>query len=98
MRWAALIALPVAACAPAPPTDYFGKPFDSSVPSDVRLWVIDRQGCEHFSGEPTGDDPARDLYLAKEIQRLCPGLEERQQRLLQRNRDRPDLRALILDN
>lgn len=95
MKWIVLAAVAACGCESGPPTDNFGEPFDQSVPSDVRLWVIDRQGCEHFSGEPTGGDPQRDIFLAEEVQRLCPGLEERQLRLKKRYGDRPDVLKLL---
>lgn len=96
MIWA-LLALQLAAQTVDLSTDNFGKPFAPNVPDDVRVFVIDLQGCNHFASEPRGGEPERDRFLAEQVEKLCTGIEERQKQLLARYPDRPDLRALILD-
>ena len=95
MKWAMLMLLATTATVPA--TDFFGDPFASNVPADVRRFVIDRQGCEHFSEEPAGNDvdPKRNRFLEQKVKRLCTGIEQRQQRMLVRYKARPDLHPLI---
>jgi hypothetical protein len=80
----------------APWTDNYNRPGDPSVPQDVRPVVIQRQACEHFSSEPQGDEPERDALLNRMIAETCGDLLQKQKALLERYRDRPELRVWIL--
>ena len=53
MIWA-LLALQLAAETVNSSNDNFGKPFAPNGDDDVRLFVINLQGCNQFAGEPTG--------------------------------------------
>ena len=79
-----------------PWTDYYNRPADSAVPEDVRPIVVQRQACEHFSTEPQGSHPERDAFLNRMIAETCTDLERKQEALLERYRDRPELRVWIL--
>ena len=98
MRWTAVIPIAcAAACAQDLSTDNFGRPFDPWVPSDVRAFVIDAQGCTHFSGESGEGMPERQAYIDKIVRKTCANIEERKRALMERHRS-PQIRELIADS
>jgi len=95
MRWTApVLIVCAAACAKDLAIDNFGHPFEPWVPSDVRNFVIDAQGCMHFSGESGGDLPERQAYVDKMIRKTCPNLDKRKRALLERHQA-PQVRQVI---
>ena len=94
IMWSAIL---LAATAP-PATDNFGEPFPAFVPTDVRLFVIDAQGCTHFSGEPYDDqDKDRKAYIDKMIAQACPNLDQRKAKLEKRYRRSAKIRKVIAE-
>lgn len=64
-----------------------------SLPSDVKSFVDERDGCDHFRGEPWdgGDDPEvkeRREFISQNIKDLCTGTDRRLKEL--RNKYRHD--------
>ncbi|MEM1132249.1 MAG: hypothetical protein AAGH53_04875 [Pseudomonadota bacterium] len=57
-----------------PATDNFGEPFADAIPADVRRFIVRRQGCDHFRGEPPYDEQ-RAEFLAKQIEETCTGTD-----------------------
>lgn len=76
----------IAGCSPAaqpetaasaqniPATDNFGVPFADSIPADVRRFIVRRQGCDHFRGEPPYDAQRR-AFLEERIKQTCTGTD-----------------------
>ena len=97
MRWAAVIPIAcVVACTHDLSTDNFGHPFELWVPSDVRAFVIDSQGCTHFSGESGEGMPERQAYIDKMMRKSCNNLDERKRLLMERHKS-PQIRQAISD-
>jgi hypothetical protein len=67
--------VPACANTPPPQTDNFGAPFAANVPNDVRLFIVRRQACDHFRGEPRGDYAERDKFLNAQIDETCTGTD-----------------------
>ena len=86
----------VAACAKDLSTDNFGHPFERWVPRDVRAFVIDAQGCQHFSGESGEGMPERQAYIDKMMRETCTNIDERKRLLMERHRSK-QVRQLIAD-
>lgn len=93
-----LIALAAAAADPIPETDNFGEPFPAFVPADVRLFVIDAQGCTHFSGEPSSDEyPERKAFLEEMIVKTCTDIDKRKSALESRYKDSAEVLKIVSD-
>ncbi|MCW3834607.1 hypothetical protein ACFQ1E_03930 [Sphingomonas canadensis] len=45
------------------------------VPAEVQQWVIRRQGCEHWAGEPDFDAQRR-KQIEDAVAELCPGIDK----------------------
>ena len=69
-------ALMACTASPPPQTDNFGAPFAADIPGDVRLFIVRRQGCDHFRGEPRGDYAERDKFLDAQITKTCTGTDK----------------------
>ena len=71
----------LAGCATGPWKDFYGDQRDAAIPGDVRKFVIEAQGCGHFSGEDPYD-AERAAFLKKNVDELCTGLREKRAKLL----------------
>lgn len=88
MKLAFALLLPIsslAACATtAPPlqpwTDNFNQSRDPAIPEEVRKFIIQRQGCDHFRGE-FGYDAERQKFLNAQTKKLCTGTDARLKKL-----------------
>ncbi|WOE75154.1 hypothetical protein [Alterisphingorhabdus coralli] len=74
------------AIAESPPTDNFGTPFADTIPADVRRFIVRRQGCDHFRGEPPYDEQ-RAEFLAARIEETCTGTDAELAGLRRKYRD-----------
>lgn len=99
----ALLAAIVLACSPveaaekaSPWQDGYGEARSPTVPKKVRKFVIDAQMCAHFSGEE-GYDKERAAFLKKMIDKSCPKLEERREKLLAKHRGNAEIEAIIAE-
>ena len=54
------------------------------LPADVRRFLSDRELCEHFESEEPYDK-ARAAFLAKQVARYCPRIDDRLKRLKARH-------------
>lgn len=70
------LALPACTATPPPATDNFGEPFAADIPGDVRRFIVRRQGCDYFRGEPRGDNVERDKFLDEQIAITCTGTDK----------------------
>jgi hypothetical protein len=74
--------------------DFYGDPQSSSIPSEVRRFVTNMQGCTHFSGEDAYDKK-RAAFLKKSIDAMCPGLEAKHDYLLKHYAGNKEITDLI---
>ena len=93
--FAALILLAAAACAPAadPPltaAELEIYPEARGMPADVQGFIVQWQACQHWLGEPYGDE-ARRRQIERGVRRACPGIDARGRALRRRYGDRPDV-------
>ena len=56
--------------------DNFGSVRNASIPQDVREFIIERQGCDHFRGE-VGYNKERAALLNEKIDELCTGSDKK---------------------
>ncbi len=84
------------ACAASPWTGFYGDARSVTIPADVRSFVIDAQGCNHFTGEEPYD-AERGAFLKKNIDEMCTGIQARHQRLAAKYIANPDASALIAE-
>lgn len=61
-------------------TDNYNQPRDPLVAEEARPFIIKRQGCDHFRGEPAYD-AERKKFLTEQIQVLCTGTDAELKRL-----------------
>lgn len=66
------------------------------LPSDVQAFIDQRDGCDHFRGEPwdTGNAPEakeRREFILQNIKKLCPGTDKRLADLRRKYRNTPDI-------
>lgn len=105
MKKILLLALLLGGCATTPDvaatgpwTDFFNDPRDASIPGDVRKFVINAQGCGHFSGEvDDNNDPERKAYIEKVMNETCPGISATQKKLLAKYPDSAAIKAIIAE-
>jgi hypothetical protein len=71
-----ILALMLGACTTGPWKDFYGDTRSAAIPGDVRDFVIDAQGCGHFSGEEPYD-AERAAFLKKNMAKMCTGLDRR---------------------
>ncbi|NMM28710.1 MAG: hypothetical protein HHJ12_15820 [Glaciimonas sp.] len=69
----------------------FGSAGASELPSDVKSFIDDREGCDHFRGEPwdSGSDPdikERREFIFENIKQLCTGTDKRLATLRRKHR------------
>lgn len=104
MRLWAMIALSSLATAavagaekPSTWTDNYNEPRSPTIPKKVRKFVIDAQGCAHFSGEVNGVDSERERYVKKMIRQTCTNIEKRRDKLLVKYRGNAEVEAIIAE-
>ncbi|VAV92848.1 hypothetical protein MNBD_ALPHA04-1242 [hydrothermal vent metagenome] len=85
MKYIICTALLLSSCAtartPGPWVDNFNQQRKPAIPADVRSFIIKRQGCDHFRGEP-GYDAERQKFLTEQIDKLCTGTDNELSKLL----------------
>jgi hypothetical protein len=64
----------------------------SELPSEVQSYISDREGCDHFRGEPWdwGNEPnvkERREFIFKNLKELCTGTDKRLAKLRQKYRN-----------
>ncbi len=91
---AVLVIAALGGCTTGPWKDFYGDPHPASIPRDVRKFVIDGQGCGHFSGEEPYD-AERAAFLKKNMDAMCKGLAEKHERLLNLYPDNKEAQSLI---
>ena len=96
MKFAAttiLVTLLLPACAAAqtgsPWADNYNQPRNPLVIEEARSFVIKRQGCDHFRGEPPYDKE-RQKFLIQQMKELCTGTDAELQRLRAKYADHPE--------
>lgn len=105
MKQIILSALLLAGCATpsdvartGPWTDFYNDPRDSGIPADVRKFVINAQGCGHFSGEvDDNNDTERKAYIEKVMNEMCPGISTKQKELLTKYPNNAAAQAIIAE-
>lgn len=89
----AMLSLMLTACASTkagtPWTDNFNQQRNSSVVQSARSFIIKRQGCDHFRGEPPFDEQ-RKQFLIAQIKELCTGTDAKLQRLRAKYANQPE--------
>ena len=96
---------PAASAAPAacvPLQGPVARPDFCSWPADVRVFVEDRDGCDHFRSEPwpeEDDDDARERrrFLLEMMRTGCAGTDQALDALLQRYRDQPAVMKVLAE-
>lgn len=88
------IVLATGACTAGPQTDFYGNIYGAFIPADVRSFITDAQGCNHFSGEEP-NDPKRATFLKKHTDGMCAGIERRHERLTAKYAQNEDVTAII---
>lgn len=80
----------VACATTAPPlepwTDNFNQSRDPAIATEARSFIIRRQGCDHFRGEP-GYDEERQKFLNAQTKKLCTGTDDELIRLRRKYAD-----------
>jgi hypothetical protein len=82
------------ACAIGPWKDFYGDVRPALIPREVRDFIIDAQGCAHFSGEEPYD-AERAAFLKKNIEEMCDGIEMRHAKLTVKYASNKDVSAMI---
>ncbi len=86
-----LLALP--ACTHAKPlepwTDNFNEPRSALVAKEAQDFIIRRQGCDHFRGEP-GYDEERQKFLDEQIKETCSGSDAQLKKLRAKYANQPE--------
>ena len=90
------VPLLLSACATGPWTDFFGDTQSATIPRDVRGFVIDAQGCGHFSGEEPYD-AERAAQIKDATDMMCGDLEKRHLDLVKRYAGNAQVAALIAE-
>lgn len=66
------------------------------MPTDVRSFIDQRDGCDHFRGEPwdSGNEPEvkeRREFIFQNIKKLCTGTDKRLAGLRRKYRNNPEI-------
>ncbi len=103
MKKAALIStlmMMLAACAPqkalTPWNDNFNDPRDPAIVQEARGFIIQRQGCDHFRGEP-GYNEERQKFINGQVEKLCAGTDKQLATLRSRYADSPETIKALAD-
>ena len=94
----ALLLVPVGATAqpPGPWTDNFNQPRNPAIAQEARPFIIQRQGCDHFRGEPAYNE-ARRKFLVEQMEALCTGTDAELKRLRTKFADQPETIKALAD-
>ena len=69
------------------------------LPEEVEAFVVDREACDHFRGEPTeGDSPEqveRRAFVIEGLEIYCTGTDRRLAALKARYSDNPDVMSTL---
>jgi len=79
-----------------PWTDNFNEVRSAKIAKEARPFIIKRQGCDHFRGEP-GYDEERRKFLAAQIKKLCAGTDAELKRLRAKYANQPDTLNALAD-
>lgn len=106
MKWGLIPLLPAlilpACMSPSPPpaatpwTDNFNTARDPEIVAEARPFIIRRQGCDHFRGEPPYS-PERQKFLNDKIRETCTGTDAELQRLRAKYRNDPATMKALAD-
>jgi hypothetical protein len=101
-RAPAAVAAVAAPTSCVPPQAPVVRPDFCSLPADVRAFVEDRDGCDHFRSEPwpEGDDEQareRRRFLIDAMRTGCAGTDKALEALLQRYRDDPAVMKVLAE-
>ena len=95
-----LLTMIVAACTPQKTlgswTDNFNDPRDPAIVEEARAFIINRQGCDHFRGEP-GYNEERQKFLNMQIEKLCTGTDKQLAQLRSRYVNSPETIKALAD-
>ncbi len=95
-----LLTVMLSACASAQMgtawTDNFNQPRDPQIAEEARSFIIKRQGCDHFRGEPAYDGKRLE-FLTQQIKELCTGSDAELRRLRAKFSDQPDTIEALLE-
>ena len=92
--WILPMLLLTGACVAGPWKDFYGDVRPASIPREVRDFIIDAQGCSHFSGEEPYD-AERAAFLKKNMDEMCAGIEQRHAKLTVKYANNAEVSALI---
>lgn len=90
---------------PPPPENLITPPDDNTIdataganglPADVQRFVEQREGCEHWAGEPDFDE-ARRKQIEEAVRELCPGVDTQLAKLRKTYADNPRVMAALAD-
>lgn len=73
---------------PSPWTDNYNTERDPEIALGARPYIIRRQACDHFRGEPPYS-PERQTFLNDKMRETCTGTDAELQRLRAKYRDDP---------
>ena len=76
--------------------DNFNETRSPKIAKEVRPFIIKRQGCDHFRGEPPYDEERRE-FLLKKIEELCTGTDAELQRLREKYSRQPETMKALAD-
>ena len=92
--WILPMLLLTSACVAGPWKDFYGDVRPALIPREVRDFIIDAQGCAHFSGEEPYD-AERAAFLQKNIEEMCGGIEMRHAKLTVKYTNNNEVSAMI---
>jgi hypothetical protein len=72
----------------------------AELPADVQSFIHDREGCDHFRGEPFDSGNAPDIkerreFILQKLKQLCAGTDQRLANLRRKYRSDRDLSARL---
>lgn len=95
-----IVVMVLGACAPqktlGPWTDNFNDPRDPAIAQEARVFIIQRQGCDHFRGEH-GFNEQRQKFLNEQIEKLCAGTDRHLAQLRSRYTGSPETIKALAD-
>ena len=68
----------------------------NGLPADVQRFIEQREGCEHWAGEPDYDE-ARRKQIEEAVRELCPGVDTQLAKLRKTYADNPRVMAALAD-
>lgn len=79
-----------------PWTDNFNDPRDAAIVQEARSFIINRQGCDHFRGEP-GYNEERQKFINEQVEKLCAGTDKQLEKLRSSYVDSPETIKALAD-